>query len=42
MIEAMSSTNWSRKFELGWEKRKKKQIIDKLVQSHKLSICILE
>jgi len=32
-IEAMSSANRSRKFESGWQKRKKKQRIEKLVQS---------
>jgi hypothetical protein len=31
----MSSANWSRKFESSWEKRKKKQRTEALVQSQK-------
>jgi hypothetical protein len=31
----MSSTNRSRKIESGWKKRKKKQRIEKLIQSQK-------
>jgi hypothetical protein len=38
MIEAMSSANRSRKFESGWQKRKKKQRIEKLVQSQQGAI----
>jgi hypothetical protein len=41
MIKSISSANWSRKFELGWEKHKKKQRIEKLAQSKKGVICIL-
>jgi hypothetical protein len=35
------SANRFRKFELGWEKHKKKQRIEKLAQSQKGAICIL-
>jgi hypothetical protein len=31
----MSSTNWSKIFESGWQKRKKKQRIEDLIQSQK-------
>jgi hypothetical protein len=31
----MSSANWSKKFESGWQKRKKKQRIEDLIQSQK-------